>query len=84
VSGETDQEMAMKTISGGLNTVVLAVEAQQSANRPLATCIAALLSIVLGTSVGLTVPVGASYESGNAIAAPFAHHMVENIAPAGI
>jgi hypothetical protein len=84
VSGETAQEMAMKSISDGFNTVALTAQAQQSPNRPLATCIAALLSVALGTSVGLAVPVGAPYESGNSIAAPFAHHVVENIVPAGI
>ena len=74
----------MKTISDGFNTVALAVQARKSANRPLATCIAALLSIVLGTSVGLIVPVGSPYGAGSSIAVPFTHHVVENIAPAGL
>jgi len=74
----------MKTISDGFNTVALTVQARKSANRPLATCIAALLSIVLGTSVGLIVPVGSPYGAGSSIAVPFTHHVVENIAPAGI
>jgi hypothetical protein len=68
----------MKTTLNGINVVAGVVDVQPSAARPLATCIAALFSVALGTSVGLTVPVGTPYEYSAAIAAPSASHTVDS------
>ena len=48
-------------------------DAQQNQTRvarPLATCLVALFSIALGTSVGLVIPIGVPYGSATAVAAP--------------
>jgi hypothetical protein len=74
-SGATNQETAMNEKSGRFTVMHGVVEphAQQGKARvagPLATGVTAFISIVLGASVGLTIPIGVPSVSAAAAAPP--------------